>query len=81
MGSLGYYNNSFFNSIYSSILVFRVAYTLYLRVFFRKVSIKKLILALVVFKVVGVGSLVYISLVGPGGFYKVVFRQGLIVAI
>ena len=31
-------------------------------------------LALVVFKVVGVSSLVYIGLVGLEGFYKEVFR-------
>jgi hypothetical protein len=31
-------------------------------------------LALVVFKVVGVGSLVYIGLVGLEGFYREVFR-------
>ena len=74
MGSLGFYNNSLFNSIYNNILVFKIAYTLYLRVFFGKISIKKLILASVVFKVVGVSGLVYIGLVGPGGFYRVVFR-------
>ena len=62
------------NSIYSSILVFRVAHTLYLRVFFKKVSKKRLILALVVLKVVGVGGLIYIGLVGLGGFYREVFR-------
>ena len=78
---MGFYNNSLFNSIYNSILVFRVVYALYLRVFFGKVSIEKLILALVVLKVVGVGGLVYIGLVGPGGFYRVVFRQKLIVVI
>jgi NhaP-type Na+/H+ or K+/H+ antiporter len=78
---LGYYNNSLFNGIYSSILVFRVAYALYLKVFFRKVSIKKLILALVVFKVVGVSYLVYIGLVGLRGLYKEIFRQRLIVII
>ena len=71
---MGYYNNSFFNSIYSSILVFRVAHILYLRVFFGKVGIKKLILALIVLKVVDISSLIYIGLVGLGGFYKVVFR-------
>ena len=38
--------------------------------FFRKVSIKRSILALIVFKVVGVGGLVYIGLVGLGGFYR-----------
>ena len=42
--------------------------------FFKKVSIKKLILTLVVFKVVGVSNLVYISLVGLKGFYREVFR-------
>jgi len=31
-------------------------------------------LALVVFKVVGVSGLVYIGLVGLGGFYREVFR-------
>ena len=49
--------------------------------FFGKVSIEKSILAPAVFRVVGVGGLVYISLVGPGGFYREVFRQGLVVAI
>jgi hypothetical protein len=78
---LGYYNNSLFNSIYSSILVFRVVYTLYLEVFFKKVSIKRLILALAVFRVVGVGGLVYIGLIGLGGFYREVFRQRLTVII
>ena len=81
MGSLGYRNNSLFNSIYSSILVFRVAYALYLKVFFRKVNIEKLILAPVVLKVVGVSGLVYIGLVGLGGFYREVFRQKLVVII
>ena len=81
MGSLGYYNNSLFSGIYSSVLVFRVAHALYLRVFFGKVDIKRLILALVVFKVVGVGGLVYIGLVGLGSFYREVFRQRLAVVI
>ena len=49
--------------------------------FFRKVSIKRLILAPAVFKVVDIGSLVYINLVGPGGFYREVFRQKLAVVI
>jgi len=44
------------------------------RGFYRKVSIEKLILVLVVLKVVGVGGLVYIGLVGLGGFYREVFR-------
>jgi len=35
----------------------------------------------VVFKVVGVSGLAYIGLVGPKGFYKEVFRQGLAVVI
>ena len=74
MGSLGFCNNSLFNNIYSSILVSRVAHTLYLGVFFGKVSIKRLILALVVLEMVGVSSLVYINLVGPEGFYREVFR-------
>ena len=78
---MGYYNNSLFNSIYNSILVFRVVYALYLRFFFGKVSIEKLILALVVLKVVGVGGLVYINLVGLKGFYREVFRQELVVVI
>jgi hypothetical protein len=62
---LGYYNNSLFNDIYSSILVFKVVYTLYLRVFFlkKKVGIKRLILTPVIFKVMGISGLVYISLV------------------
>ena len=38
-------------------------------------------LAPVVLEVVGVSSLVYIGLVGPGGFYREVFRQGLAVVI
>jgi cation transporter-like permease len=71
---LGYYNNSLLNSMYSSILVSRVARALYLGVFFRKVSIERLILALVVFKVVGVSGLIYIGLVGLEGFYREVFR-------
>jgi hypothetical protein len=70
LGSLGYYNDSLLNGIYSSVLVLRVVCALYLGVFFRKVSIERLILALVVFKVVGVGSLVYIDLVGPEGFNR-----------
>ena len=74
MGSLGYRNNSLLNSIYSSVLVFRVVYALYLKVFFKKVGIEKLILAPAVFRVVGVGSLVYIGLVGPGSFYREVFK-------
>ena len=37
------------------------------------VSIERLILALVVLKVVGVGGLVYIGLVGLKGFYREVF--------
>ena len=74
MGSLGYCNNGLFNSIYNSILVYRVVYALYLGVFFRKVGIKKLILTLVVFKVVGIGSLIYINLIGPEGFYREIFR-------
>jgi hypothetical protein len=71
---LGYYNNSLFSGIYSSILVFRVVHALYLKVFFGKVNIKKLILTPAVFGVVGIGGLVYISLVGLGGFYREVFR-------
>ena len=81
MGSLGFYNNSLLNGIYSSILVFRVTYTLYLRVFFKKVNIKKLILAPVILKIVGVSSLIYIDLVGLRGFYREVFRQELAVII
>ena len=42
---------------------------------------ERLILAPVVLEVVGVGGLVYIGLVGPGGFYREVFRQRLIVVI
>ena len=71
---MGYYNNSLFNNIYSSILVSGVAHALHLGVFFGKVSIEKLILVLVVLKVIGVGNLVYINFVGLGGFYKEVFR-------
>ena len=71
---MGFYNNSLFNNIYSSILVSRVAHALYLRVLFKKVSIERLILAPVVLKVVSISSLVYIGLVGPKGFYRVVFR-------
>ena len=81
MGSLGFYNNSLLNSIYSSVLVSKVAYTLYLRVFFGKISIKRSILAPVILKVVGIGNLVYIGLVSPEGFYRVVFRQKLTVVI
>ena len=72
MGSLGFYNN---------ILIFKVVYIFHLRVFFGKVSIKKLILALVVLKVVGVGGLIYINLVGLKDFYREVFRQKLIIVI
>ena len=67
---MGYCNNNLLSGIYSSILVSRVVHALYLRVFFRKVNIKRSILAPAVFRVVGVGSLVYINLVGLGGFYK-----------
>ena len=74
MGSLGYYNNSLLSSIYSSVLVSRVVHTLYLGVFFGKISIKRLILALVVLKIVGVSGLVYIDLIGLGGFYREVFK-------
>ena len=74
MGSLDYYNNSLLNSIYSSILVFEVAHALHLRVFFGKVSIERLTLALAVFGVVGVSGLVYIGLVGLRSFYREVFR-------
>ena len=42
---------------------------------------KKLILVLVIFKTVGVSSLIYISLVGLKGFYREAFRQGLAVII
>jgi hypothetical protein len=49
--------------------------------FFKKVNIERLILAPAVFKVVGVGDLVYIGLVGLRGFYREVFRQGLAVVI
>ena len=42
---------------------------------------KRLILALVVFRVVGVSGLVYIGLIGLEGFYREVFRQTLIVVI
>ena len=49
--------------------------------FFRKIGIERLILALVVLKVIGVGSLVYKGLIGLGGFYRVVFRQRLAVII
>ena len=78
---MGYCNNSLLNSIYSNILVFRVVYTFYLRVFFKKINIERLILASVVFRVVGVSGLVYIGLVGLGGFYREVFKQKLAVAI
>ena len=75
MGSLGYYNNSFFNSIYSNALVSKITYTFYLGVFIKNVGIKKFILAsIVVFGVIGVNSLVYISLVGLKGFYREVFK-------
>ena len=71
---MGFYNNSLLNNIYSSILVFKVAHTFHLGVFFGKVGIERLILALVVLKVIGVGGLVCVGLVGLGGFYRVVFR-------
>jgi hypothetical protein len=71
---LGYCNNNLLSGIYSSILVSRVVHALYLEVFFRKVSIKRSTLAPAVFRVVGVGSLVYISLVGLRGFYREVFK-------
>ena len=44
------------------------------RSFFKKVGIEKSMLALVGFKVVGVSGLIYVSLVGPEGFYREVFR-------
>ena len=78
---MGFYNNSLFNSTYSSILIFRVAYTFYLEVFLKKISIEKLILALVVLKVVSVGGLVYIGLIGLKGLYREVFSQELAVII
>ena len=53
----------------------------FIKVFFGKISIKKLILALVILKVIGIGGLIYIGLVGLKNFYKVVFRQGLAVVI
>ena len=48
---------------------------------FLKFNIKKSTLAPVVLKVIGVSSLVYISLIGLRGFYREVFRQRLIVVI
>ena len=39
-----------------------------------KVSIKKLILALVILKIIGVGNLIYIDLIDLKGFYKEAFR-------
>ena len=81
MGNLGYYNNSFFDSIYGSILISKVAHTLYLGVCFRKVGIEKSILALVVLKVVGISSLVCVGLIDLKDFYKKVFRQRLVVII
>ena len=81
MGSLDFYNNSFFNSIYSSILIFKIACIFYLEVFFEKISIKRLILALVIPKVINISGLIYINLIGLGGFYKEVFRQKLTVII
>ena len=42
---------------------------------------ERLILVPVVFKVIGISGLVYIDLVGPEGFYREVFRRGLVVAI
>ena len=41
---------------------------------FLKFNIEKSILALVILKVVGVSGLVYIGLVGLGGFYREVFK-------
>ena len=63
--------SNFFKKIF---LVFRVAHALHLKVFFKKVGIERLILALVVLKVIGVGGLVYIGLVGLKGFYREVFK-------
>jgi len=74
LGSLGYYNNNLFNGIYSSILVSKVIRALYLGVFFKKGSIEKLILALVVLKVVNISGLVCVGLVGLKGFYREVFK-------
>ena len=42
---------------------------------------ERLILVPVVFKVMGIGGLVYIGLVGPEGFYRKVFGRGLAIAI
>ena len=71
---MGFRNNSLLNGIYSSALASKVAYALYLGVFFGKVNIEKLILALVVLEVVSVGGLVYIGLIGLESFYREVFR-------
>ena len=49
------------SGIYSSL------YSLF-KSFFKKVSIERLILAPVIFKIIGVSGLVYIGLVGPGAF-------------
>ena len=78
---MGYCNNSLLSSIYSNVLVFGVVHAFYLKVFFKKVGIERSTLTPAVFEVVGVGSLVYIGLVGPGGFYRKVFKQGLAVVI
>ena len=78
---MGFYNNSFFNSIYNNILVSGIAHTFCLGVFFGKVGIKKSMLAPIGFKIVGIGGLIYVNLIGPKGFYGEVFRQKLAIAM
>ena len=51
------------------------------RSLYRKVSIERLILALVIILVVGVSDLIYIGVVGLEGFYIKAFRQGFAVKI
>ena len=62
--------NNFFKKIF---LVFSIILGKGSSVFL-KFNIEKLILALVVLKVVGIGGLIYIGLIGLGGFYGEVFR-------
>jgi len=78
---LGFCNNSLFNSIYSSVLAFKVVLYFLFRSLYKKVSIKRLILALVVVSVVDISNLVYINIVGLEGFYIEAFRQKLTVKI
>jgi hypothetical protein len=51
------------------------------RSLYKKVGIKRLILALVIVLIAGVGGLVYIGIIGLKGFYIGAFRQELVVEI